>query len=559
MNARKSVSKAAHLSSLLLSAMLMVGINASAKPLDDTKEWADAGITWSAFANKMISSNICNMNAHAFVSCVRALQSIGETSNDSIRALIPTSLQSEFQVKTVISTFGGLELVDIEKWPFDQDDQANGISQSKAYQQKELAALQALFPAQTTDAKVDFEAALASLRKQIDPKEEPVTAAMAYDAFLGALFDPHTHLMIDPALEGESQDDNFVGIGIEAALNPAKEVTVLSDVPGSPALKAGVHANDIIVAVDGKSYSKDGKGYTDELSHIRGTAGTTVTLTVNRGGRIMNFKIVRAAVTEPNFSFKMLTDERAKIGYLKLSSFMDDSKCDPMAKAIGTLQAQGARALILDLRGNPGGIIGLSACIGGLFVGKKLVATLKPLSPGPDHPVFGTHDQITHLPMAVLVNAGSASASELLSGALQDYQRAWIIGERTFGKGSEQSTEPSDLGANVLLAMTEGRFFQPSGRTNQDVGIQPNFVVHSKPNPTPNDLVFSREEDLYTNALPPLSAPWVETRPAAVAKISACMQTNGLADKLYASHANGPFADDYQLFKAEDVLVCAGL
>ncbi len=242
------------------------------------------------------------------------------------------------------------------------------------------------------------------------------------------------------------------------------------------------------------------------------------------------------------------------MAYIRLRSFSNIADCAEIAVSLVDLQQKGARGVILDFRGNQGGIVNEAVCIGNLFIGPETIVKEEAIDTKEVRSLGKKRDALTDLPMITLINAKSASASELVAGALQDYRRSWIAGERSFGKGTVQA--PQDFapdGTNrildVQIKQTIKRFYQPSGRTNQIVGITPDFPIDPKPNATEDDRFAIREVDLFDNALSSLGDPWLQPRPARVAKIQACARTRGTAQSK-ASPA------DYQLSVAQDLLDC---
>jgi carboxyl-terminal processing protease len=234
---------------------------------------------------------------------------------------------------------------------------------------------------------------------------------------------------------------------------------------------------------------------------------------------------------------------------------MDRNACEVIGQKIEKLTADGAKGLVFDLRGNGGGLLDEAICIGGLFAGQKVIVKVKDLEANSfeDKPSF--HDSITSLPLVILIDAGSASASEVVSGAMQDHRRAWILGERSFGKGTVQAPQPF-LSRDIVLFRTIQRFYQPLGRTNQLVGIFPDFEVPATPDATADERFRLREADIYPHALKAESGDWKQPRPDEVSAVGACVAKDSLAKKAYAAAKAKKAAVDYQLLSAEEVLKC---
>ena len=371
------------------------------------------------------------------------------------------------------------------------------------------------------------------------------------------LIDPHTH--IDPSKEIEDEtsnaDNSFSGIG--AAMGTIGKQTIISSfIEGSPAEASDLQMGDIITAVDG--HSVEGMSIDKIIPMVKGPEGTPVVLSVKRKDKTVDITIVRKKIAQANVSYKIVNDTGTPYGYIKLRTFMDRNCSDEIKAAVEELTKQGAKGIILDLRGNGGGLLDQAVKMGSLFVGKKNIVTVKSLDGSRSDDEMGASDAITDLPMTTLIDGGSASASEVLSGALQDHQRSWIVGDRSFGKATVQGNMRFDDQGRITLFKTIARFYQPSGRTNQIVGILPNFSVDPSPKATEEEKFSLREEDLYSNALPALNDAWKETRPTDVDAINKCREQHGVAETLFA--ASSPAAKhkpDYRLFAAEDILNCA--
>lgn len=220
------------------------------------------------------------------------------------------------------------------------------------------------------------------------------------------------------------------------------------------------------------------------------------------------------------------------------------------------------KGIIFDVRSNGGGLVDQATCIGGLFVGKKTILQSKDIRNGQLGAEFTQYvseeEQITQLPMTILINGGSASASEILAGALQDYQRAWVVGTTSFGKGTMQGGGQLIHDPTLVLFQTIARFYQPSGRTNQMVGIQPDFQVYARPDMTDEEKIENREIDLTPTALPAIGPEWVQTRQPEIDAIqSRCASDRLKALDVYNAKMKDIGAADYQLLSAQEILNCA--
>jgi carboxyl-terminal processing protease len=257
------------------------------------------------------------------------------------------------------------------------------------------------------------------------------------------------------------------GIGAEVGLRNAK-VTVLRTLKGNPAEAAGLNAGDIILSVNDQSAAS----WTVEqtVTQIRGTAGTTVKISVQRGTVIKDFTITRAIISNPSVDSSI----KNGVGTLTISRFDDQTGALAQAAA-QDFKSKGVKAVILDLRGNGGGYVTAAQAVAGLWLDNKIVVTEKTDGNITDQPKSGSNPLLAGLPTVVLVNSGSASASEIVAGALQDYGVAKLVGEKTFGKGSVQKLISLPNGAE--LKVTIARWYTPNGKNITTSGINPDITA----------------------------------------------------------------------------------
>lgn len=274
-------------------------------------------------------------------------------------------------------------------------------------------------------------------------------------------------------------------------------------IEGGLARRLGIKANDILLAVDG--VKAKGSKSKDIVDRIKGSAGTSVTLQLMRKGTAIEMTVPRERVDMEHVEVKVRELAGSKYLSVKLGSFMDANGCAKISKKF--TEAEKANpdlvGIVLDLRDNGGDLLKEGICIGGLFLRRKVIVQVKDLNRNGLQLRISYREQITQLPMVTLLNRNSASASEVVSGALQDYQRSWIVGERSFGKATVQA--PMELTDDILLYRTIQRFYQPSGRTNQIVGILPDFETPAKPGMSEDERFVLREGDLYPNAMSALA------------------------------------------------------
>lgn len=320
--------------------------------------------------------------------------------------------------------------------------------------------------------RVDWQAIRKEyLNRNYTSKEE---AYKAIRDMLKRLDDPYTRFM-DPKEFQSMQIDTsgeLTGVGIQLAQDEeSKKLVVISPIEGTPAAKAGVLAKDIITKIDGKV--TDGMNVNDAVNLIRGTVGTEVTLTIQRSNQEKVFRLKREKIEIHPVRFTSRPDLSGGVGYIRLNQFSANAAPE-MRAAIQALEKQKVAGYVLDLRSNPGGLLYSSIDIARMWLKEgSIVSTVN--RQGVSDRERANNRQITDKPLVVLVDGGSASASEILSGALQDNQRAVLVGTKTFGKGLVQSVR--GLGDGSGLAVTIAKYFTPSGRDINHAGIVPDVTV----------------------------------------------------------------------------------
>src|SRR5205809_4746356 len=303
----------------------------------------------------------------------------------------------------------------------------------------------------------------------VDSLDERQLYQMAIDGMLDQLNDPYSVFLKPEDFRqlSEATTGNYSGLGIQIDVRDGW-ITVVAPLPDTPAERAGVQTGDRIVQLDGRS--TEGWKQDQAVKELRGPAGTAAELTIRRAGvdQAIKFKLTRATIhirsADPRIT--MMLDDR--VGYIALSPVSESSTRD-VSQAIDTLLKQGMKSLIFDLRGNPGGLLDQGVAVSDLFLdpGKAIVET-RGRAPGSSHEFSDAKPQLwPRLPIVVIVNGGSASAAEIIAGALQDHDRAVLIGTPTFGKGLVQSFWR--LTPETGLKLTTARRFTPSGRTIQRV------------------------------------------------------------------------------------------
>ena len=290
--------------------------------------------------------------------------------------------------------------------------------------------------------------------------------------------DPHSSYMT-PEMYKEMQaetEGQFGGVGIEITIKDDL-LTVVAPIEETPAWRAGIEAGDRIVKVDGKSTFD--MSLMEAVRKMRGKKGEPVVLTIARSGfnEPRDFTIIRDVIHVTSVKYQMLP---GKWAYARIRSFSKDTGAD-LKKALNKMKKEGSRGLVLDLRNDPGGLLNQAVAVAEQFLqpGELIVYTRGRIpSQNMEFSARNTPPD-NQYPMVVLVNHGSASASEIVAGSMQDLKRAILVGTQTFGKGSVQTIMP--LKANAGLRLTTAKYYTPSGRQIQGVGIAPDIVVKPAP------------------------------------------------------------------------------
>lgn len=318
------------------------------------------------------------------------------------------------------------------------------------------------------------------------PIDENKLLEGAVKGMVNSLGDPYSQFYNAQEYKELNQQSTgkFVGVGIQISV-VEDQIVVVAPIDGSPAKKAGIMAGDVLIKIDGRVYT--GKDVDAAASHMRGEAGKPVKLTVRRDTEEKEFEIVRAEITTKSVKQEMLDGQ---IGYITLSQFTKDSDKE-VKTALDGLREQGAKGYILDLRGNPGGYLNESIRIASNFIKKGEVVVSTKDKNGNEKKDVSVGGQYIGTPLVVLIDVGSASASEVVSGALKDYGAAVLVGQKTYGKGIVQTI--MDLPEGEGLKLTVAAYYSPKGTNIHKIGIQPDVPVEMPKDLTPQ--TYTKEKD----------------------------------------------------------------
>ncbi|MBT3880849.1 MAG: S41 family peptidase [Candidatus Scalindua sp.] len=379
----------------------------------------------------------------------------------------------------------------------------------------------------------DFEEFI-SIIKEIQDKyvDEVGLRALLMDAYKGMLagLDPHSQFIDAKSLEELKieTEGEFDGLGIEVIVKDGF-LTVLTPIVDSPAFRAGVYIGDIIIKIDGKTTKNI--SISEAIEMLRGKTHTEVTLTVVHEGESepVDITIKRAKIHLNSTRGTRIVDEEGKIGYVAVTSFQDNTATD-LDAAVKELENQGMESLILDLRFNPGGLLNIAVDMSDRFIKKGVIVSTKGRHKSQLRE-YNAHRSKTYkkFSLVILVNSGSASASEIVAGAVKDHKRGLLLGTKTFGKGSVQSLILIK-NKKSALKLTTAKYYTPSGTMIDGVGIEPDIKV---------DLTKKEVRGLHRH----------------LARVNAAdIRTNGKAEPLETNGDDKEIFVDKQLARAIDVL-----
>ena len=322
--------------------------------------------------------------------------------------------------------------------------------------------------------KIDlFSEVLDKVKKEyVEDIDQSEVMDAAINGVLQSL-DPYSAYM-SPSMYKEMATETsgeFGGLGIEVSME-AGVVKVISPIDDSPASKAGIKAGDYIVKIN--NIQVQGKSLTEAVELMRGPIGSEINITIRRVGvkKALNFKIKRAVIEVASVKSEI---KNKNIGYIRLTSFNENSS-DQVKDKINIFKKKNIKYYILDLRNNPGGLLSQAIKISDFFLDKGEIVSTKSKKESENRRWFAKKgDILDGKTFVVLINYGSASASEIVAGSIKDHKRAILIGERTYGKGSVQSIIP--LKNDGAIRLTVSKYYLPSGNSISDVGVMPDFEI----------------------------------------------------------------------------------
>ncbi len=336
-------------------------------------------------------------------------------------------------------------------------------------------------------------------RDYVEKPDDKKMIASAINGMVSGL-DPHSNYMDAKSFSDMQAETSgqFGGLGMQVTMENGL-VKVVSPIDDTPAAKAGILAGDVITRIDDQVIS--GLPLNDVVTKLRGDPGSSVKLEIQRASlsQPIDKTLTREIIKVRSVRYRV---EGGDVGYIRITEFNNlagDELTDAIKHISSEVPADHLKGYILDLRNNPGGLLDQAVAVSDAFIKSGEIVSIRGRDAGEDQRFYAKSDDLTNgKPLTVLVNGGSASASEIVAGALQDQKRATIIGTRSFGKGSVQTIIPLGLG-NGALRLTTARYFTPSGRTIQAEGITPDIKVEQQ---VPQNLQAAADESFSEANLP---------------------------------------------------------
>lgn len=483
-----------------VSSVLLRSLSNNSKASSDEDYWAQTGLMPESLED-MLFSSYCSSGERYFLACVGSLVTAGEHKN----------LQ--------LNQDGTWSLLAVER-----------------PQREALLPWADYFKNQPyRAAKFPFTQSWRDLLEQTRAEERAHLTGVALNGFISILRDPHTYLMpLRQFSQVNRETESHQNIlGLTFARTKKRGVIVTRSIFGTPAYKAGVRVGDQIVAVNALQVKGLLRRQINEL--LKGEVGEITELQVLRGKQSISMAITREEFDLPSVSLRVI--EKTQMAVLSLNKFARGT-CDRVETLLKTLNRSAVRGVLLDVRGNPGGSMTEANCIAGLFLGPdKKIFEIRYLDPSVEaESYFSEKTQQWAGALAVLIDGGSASSAEILAGALRDHQRALLVGDRTYGKGSFQEGSVWDHNDEIAIFETKGFFYLPSGETPQLSGLQPDIQVLGA------DYEVLREENQFLFPLMVMSNPKVSMKSGI--KKNSCEEVRTTEDKVVDKAASFLFCTD---------------
>jgi carboxyl-terminal processing protease len=519
---------------------------------------------------RIINNRSCSKSGDAFKLCLFVLDAIA----GQLRPPLQLAVDQQKEVPEKLRSVGSVGFLPKEVVADDQDLTSGFQTKLRLEKEKNERRKQFELYGQIylihRETQLDIDKAVINLYDKLlsepgnENRESAITAA-AINKYL-KFTDPHTYI-IDEKSFNELKSNKINDIkksSLGLLVMPLGNKLYLRALKGGPAENAGIMDNDVLLGVDTVAF--DQSPSVDQVaSLLLGDPGTKVTLKIQRGENLLEVVIQRTVVKTDIMVPEFIQHMGRRYGYIALNDFLNtdenQSTCEQIKTAVLEVERKGAEGIVLDLRNNGGGFLTQASCVAGLFSGEnRIVAKVRNLKENSLVLMMTDHQQVTKLDLVVLINSFTASVAEVVAGFFQEVQRAWIVGEQSFGKGTAQ--DAVIIGGSkenrVLLFYTSHQFYRSSGLSHQGRGITPDFDVPIDPSLSSDKLWRPREMDLYENAITnDTGIEWTQSRPEEVKKIKECIHNKNLTEPIYQIEKAKPFGTDYQVLMAESVLFCS--
>lgn len=539
------------LGTVLVVLTLGVAVQAKENP------WKGTEMTFD-FYKKFVAEENCGEDSRDYLACISSIRMLLRSIDPALD--LETQTTAPESGATIVKSANNLVIV---RRPKENPAKTRRLDAKESFekQKKEFSDFISKFSPAYYHYRKTSNFVMTELLQYVEKKylsqlkEENIAEAL--NEYFHVVSDPHSDFRVKKSLMEDSNNaaENFVGLGVGISMEEGG--LLITDVyEGSGAEGAGIEPDDMITHVEGEKVT--GLNLESSISKLRGKEGSIANIAVDRNGQKIVFQVTRKKIEIKVVKSKVFQLFDKKIGYIGYSNFVYKNGCEEISAALNEFNQADVQGAILDLRSNGGGSVGVANCIAGLFLGpNKVVVHLEENSMLGKvvHSLSTQNAQVFSKPLVLLINEYSASASELLAGALKEYNRALIVGQTSFGKGSSQS--PVSETRDMVFYATNGLFYQPSGKTNQTIGIIPHVKTFKSTSPKLSELYAKREKDLYMFPLEPrqIEVSYDTSGFNSLQAPTACIdskKTEVLFDNLGKKDAN----KDLQLLKGAAGIAC---
>lgn len=542
----------------LLVSFLFLSFHISAKTTDSIKqsnyidsEWNDIYLNLDWLISG-INYQTCKDSFQNFIGCIQSVQVFADSIKKNLK-VIPVN-----QMESLEPFYKGQILALIETPPLKTLTQKEAFFEFEKLRLDLISKFSDSYRFFKKKSNYDFENMFRFIQKQSHSKLSSYFYIKAASRYLEIASDPHTSIHLESYFSNQqnNQENNYFGLGV--VLDKTTQGFIIRKViKQSGAQEAGLKIGDLITEIAGETvYDKSSEEISDL---ILGPENSFVEVIILRDQKQIHFKVKRRPIKVPVVDHEIINFKNKSITYISLANFMYEKSCDEVQNIIRLTESK-TNGFILDLRDNPGGSVAIEACISGLFLGDHKIITYfeeKNFNSVSYTPFYSTSFYTTQKPLAVLINSNSASASEIVAGALKDYNRAIIVGQTTFGKGTSQNCSSLPDEPRLTLCQTAGLFFLPSGVSNQIVGVKPHLEVFLDGTPSEAELYPLREQQQF---LYPLANRSLRKKPHGnwnkLSPPTECLQSLNLKTTYDSATENESYFKDFQLLTALGTVNC---